>query len=41
MRLLAEDADLNRLLAELAQHDPGELKCVLLDRVARSFVQRL
>ena len=35
--LLAEDDDLNRLLGELARHDPGELKRVLLERVARSF----
>lgn len=37
MQLVSEDADLNRLLAELAQHDPAELKRVLLARVARSF----
>ena len=37
MGLLAEDDDLNRLLGELARHDPGELKRVLLERVARSF----
>ena len=36
--LLAGDDDLNRLLGELARHDPGELKRVLLERVARSFV---
>ena len=35
--LLAEDDDLNRLLGELARHDPGELKRVLLERVGRSF----
>ena len=35
--LLGEDDDLNRLLGELARHDPGELKRVLLERVARSF----
>ena len=37
MGLLAEDTDLNRLLEELAQHDPAELKRVLLERVSRSF----
>ncbi|MFZ1488905.1 MAG: hypothetical protein WAS51_03115, partial [Ilumatobacteraceae bacterium] len=37
LALLAEDDDLNRLLGELARHDPGELKRVLLERVARSF----
>ena len=35
--LLAGDDDLNRLLGELARHDPGELKRVLLERVVRSF----
>ena len=35
--LLAEDDDLNRLLGELARHDPSELKRVLLERMARSF----
>ena len=35
--LLSEDDDLNRLLDELARHDPAELKRVLLARVARSF----
>jgi hypothetical protein len=35
--LLAGDDDLNRLLDELARHDPNELKRMLLERVARSF----
>jgi len=35
--LLAEDDDLNRLLGELARHDPAELKRMLLVRIARSF----
>ncbi|MDI9547714.1 MAG: hypothetical protein QM346_08930, partial [Chloroflexota bacterium] len=35
--LLAEDETANRLLAELARHDPAELKRLLLERVARSF----
>ncbi len=37
--LLAEDAGANRLLAELARHDPDELKKLLLERIARSFAQ--
>jgi len=37
MRLVAEDETANRLLAELARHDPDELKKLLLERVARSF----
>ncbi|HRJ42722.1 MAG TPA: hypothetical protein PL105_12630, partial [Caldilineaceae bacterium] len=37
--LLAEDAGANRLLAELARHDPEELKKLLLERIARSFAQ--
>jgi len=37
MQLVSDDAGLNHLLAELAQHDPNELKRVLLDKVARSF----
>lgn len=37
MGLLDESTSLNRLLEELARHDPNELKRVLLERVSRSF----
>ena len=37
--LLAEDDGANRLLAELARHDPAELKKLLLERIARSFAR--
>jgi len=37
--LLAEDDTANRLLAELARHDPAELKRLLLERIARSFAR--
>jgi len=37
--LLGEDEETNRLLAELARHDPGELKKLLMERTARSFAR--
>ena len=37
MGLLDESTSLNRLLEELARHDPDELKRVLLERISRSF----
>lgn len=37
--LLGESTAANRLLEELGKHDPGELKRLLLERVARSFAR--
>jgi hypothetical protein len=37
LALLAEDADLNRLLEELGKHDPAQLRRLLVERVGHSF----